>query len=145
MKQLKECLELRCRIREVDENMEEIKAMLYTPKGQDLSGMPKGGGGNGESIIDKLITKKNKLEKCRKNLVCELGEKWIEVENACNNAHISKVQRQLLSYRYYYGLSWKTVTKKMHDYTGQKWNENKTYRIHRTVLCKLNKRNEKTA
>lgn len=145
MKQLKECLELRCRIREVDESMEEIKAMLYTPKCQDLSGMPRGGGGNGESIIDKLITKKGKLEQKRKNLVNELCEKWNEVESACDNAHISKVQRQLLSYRYFHGLSWKVVTKKMHDYTGQKWNENKTYRIHRIVLCKLNKRNEKTA
>lgn len=141
---LKDCLELRHEIKEIDELIEEIKAILYYPKCQDLSGMPKGEG-SGESIIDKLITKKSNLEKKKANIACNLGNKWTVIEKACKNAHISDAGIKLLSLRYYYGLSWKMVTLKMQDYTGQNWNDNKTFRVHRAVLYKLNKEFEKTA
>lgn len=141
---LKECFDLHREIREIDEKIEEIKAILYTPKCQDLSGMPKGEG-NGESIIDKLITKKSKLEQMKLNATKVLSNKWAIVEKACNNAHISNAEIMLLMYRYYYGLSWKAVTNKMRDYAGQEWNENKTFRVHRIVLCKINKEIKKSA
>lgn len=57
MKELDFCLKLYRKCKSIDEEIEEINALLYSPKGQDLSGMPKGNGGN-DSIVDKLVDKK---------------------------------------------------------------------------------------
>lgn len=141
---LEQCLNLRADIRDIDDDIEESKATLYYPKGQDLSGMPKGEG-SGESIIDKLITKKGKLEKDKSELVKRLNALWLNVETVCKNAHISRTSIMLIKYRYYYGLSWKTVRIKMCEYTKQEWNENKVFRIHRAVLCKINNEIDKSA
>ena len=141
---LKECLHLRDKIRDVDEQIEEIKAILYYPKCQDLSGMPKGEG-SGESIIDKLITKKGKLEKKKAETEKQLNTKWLDVERICSNAHISKTNIKLMMFRYYYGLPWKAVRNKMCDYTKQEWNENKIFCVHHNVLCKINNEIDKSA
>lgn len=137
-------MNLREKIRDIDGQLEEIKAMLYYPKCQDLSGMPKGEGSD-NNIIDKLITKKDKLEKEKSKAVILLNAQWLNVETACKNAHISKTDIKLMMFRYYYGLSWKAVRNKMCDFTGQEWNENKVFRVHHTVLCKINNKTNKSA
>lgn len=144
MNLLKECERLRRKIQDIDEKIEKINTILYYPKCQDLSGMPKGEG-SGESIIDKLITKKGKLEATKANIVKEQNNKWSIIEKACNNAHISKTDIMLIKLRYYHGLPWKSVKLKLCDYTGQEWNDNKIFRVHHSVLCKINNEVEKLA
>ena len=136
---LKECYELRTEIIQIEEKIEEINALLYYPKIQQISDMPKGGGGNSEEFTDKLITKREKLKKCEKDKELEFTKKWCIAIKAFRKSRLNTWEVELLTYRYYWALPWKKCGDKMKDFTGQRWNENRIFRVYGKAKEKLSK------
>lgn len=126
MKELDVCLELYIKGKSIDENIEEINALLYSPKVQDLSGMPKGSGGT-DSIVDKLVEKKEKLTRQRYEIEKQKFHCRQEIETMMKECNLTKNEILLIKYRFFYGLSWKRVGKELD------WNENKVFRVYRKI------------
>ena len=126
MKELERCLDLYRQGKVLDERIEEINTVLYTPRGQDLSGMPKGNGG-AESIVDKLVDKKEKLENKRYEIERQKFDCRKQINEMMNECNLTDNEKLLIQYRFFYGLSWKRVGKEL------EWNENKVFRIYRKI------------
>lgn len=126
MKKLDVCLELYIKGKSIDEKIEEINALLYSPKVQDLSGMPKGSGGT-DSIIDKLVEKKEKLTNQRYEIEKQKFHCRQEIETMMKECNLTENEILLIKYRFFYGLSWKRVGKEL------SWNENKVFRVYRKI------------
>lgn len=126
MKKLDTCLELYIKGKSIDEKIEEINALLYSPKVQDLSGMPKGSGGT-ESVVDKLVDKKEKLTDKRYEIEKQKFHCQQEIETMMKECNLTENEILLIKYRFFYGFSWKRVGKEL------KWNENKVFRVYRKI------------
>ena len=126
MRELERCLELYKQGKVLDERIEEINTVLYTPKGQDLSGMPKGNGGN-DSIVDKLVDKKEILQDKRYEIERQKFHCQKQVIVMMNKCNLTQKEKLLIQYRFFYGLPWKRVGKELD------WNENKVFRVYRKI------------
>lgn len=126
MRELEKCLELYRQGKVLDERIEEINTVLYTPRGQDLSGMPKGNGGN-DSIVDKLLDKKNKLINKRYEIEKQIAHSRQKISTMMNECNLTDNEKLLIQYRFFYGLSWKRVGEEL------EWNENKVFRVYRKI------------
>lgn len=126
MKELDFCLKLYRKCKSVDEEIEEINALLYSPKGQDLSGMPKGNGGN-DSIVDKLVDKKEKLQNKRYEIERQKFTCQQQIDEMMNKCNLTRNEKLLIKYKFFYGLPWKRVGKELD------WNENKVFRVYRKI------------
>lgn len=126
MKKLDTCLELYIKGKSIDEKIDKINALLYSPKVQDLSGMPKGNGGT-ESIVDKLVEKKEKLTNERYEIEKQKFHCRQEIVTMMKECNLTENETLLIKYRFFYGLSWKRVGKELG------WNENKVFRVYRKI------------
>lgn len=142
MREFDVCLHLCKKERKINERIEEINTKLYTPKCQDLSGMPKGGG-NSESFLDKLVDEKLELldKRAEVRVMKEHNQKAaILLMKHCN---ISDEQQHLIASRFFNGLKWKKCGVEMTKYTGEKWDENKVFRTYRSILSRIEQHKNK--
>lgn len=126
MRELERCLELHRQGKLLDEKIEEINALLYSPKGQDLSGMPKGSGGT-DSIVDKLVDKKERLQNKRYEIERQKFACRQQIDEMMNKCNLTQNEKLLIQYRFFYGLPWKRVGEEL------EWNENKVFRVYRKI------------
>ena len=138
MQLLNHCLELKGKIDLINDRIADIESKLSSPKNQIISDMPRGGGG-GESITDKLLDRKWALTEKKVMYEAELNSKWIKIHKALNGIGATEEQIVLFQLRFREGLLWKDCQKYMQKHYGDTWNENKVYRVNRTLLSKMHK------
>lgn len=131
---LEQCLDKTRIIKELDEQIAELRARATSPKNQIITGMPRGGGGGNQS--ERYMERLERIE-ARRNKVCtERNVMWCRLEECLH--HESPEYRTLLKYRFYYGLRWKACCDKLKEtYPNSKWNMNKVFRIYRQILRKF--------
>lgn len=137
MKQLNECIKYVRAINNINERISEIEGRATSPKGQKITGMPKGGtmGNQTESYMIKLEA----LESRRKKLETSRLKTWNEVLSVFSEHSVKKEYIELMWYRFYHGYQWKTCEKIMiKNHKDQNWNINKCFRIYRKILNKCN-------
>ena len=106
--------------------IEEIESMLYSPRNQNLSGMPTAHDAPNETM-EKLIEKKERLLKVYKSFLLQLDETELNIENAIETL-ADPAARSILRLRYIDGLKWEQICVKM----GYEWSH--THRIHKNAL-----------
>ena len=126
MKELQECLELKREIERLNERIVEIRAVVFSPKNQVITGMPRGG--NGENVIEKYLIKLERLEERKKALYKDLSDTWQAAEGKMPN--LAEQERYLLYIRFARGLPWKKCAVEMDKRYGN-WNINKVFRTYR--------------
>lgn len=92
------------------EQIEELETMLYGPKGQNLDGMPRGGGGdNGarEAKLDKLKPLREKYNAKVMEMTAELEAIEASIEP------LEPRERRLIRLYYFKGLTWEQVAVEM--------------------------------
>lgn len=125
MKELQECLEAKRYIDKIDERITELKTVIYSPKNQVITGMPRGG--NNENAIEKYLIKLEKLKSRKADLLKYQSEQWGIVKEKAGN--ISEQEQYLLYIRCVEGYSWqKCVSIMQKKY--KNWNINKAFRVY---------------
>lgn len=137
MQRLDECLKLARKIREIDEQIVEIKTRAMSPKSQIITGMPKGSGFLG-SCTDEYIAKLERLEAEKKRRVKERSLLWTETVDILLKENVHHEHIQLLKYRFFCGLPWKQCCTLMcKNYADSGYNINKIFRVYRAILQKF--------
>ncbi len=129
-----ECYQLKVSVLELDETIEEIQTVLYYPKNQLISDMPKGSGGT-NSAVDNLLTKLDNLRREREIKAAAHRVKWAEIVKMLNRCNASKEEKELFKLRFYKGYKWKDCIPLLNENSSGEWNENKVYSTYRLV-CK---------
>ena len=138
MEKLETCLYLHDRINNINEKIELIKARLYSPKNQVLSGMPHSGNVYSDNYAES-IEKLNKLKRIKAELRQELYSIWADYERIMDEIGVQSSHQELIKQRFYCALSWNKCVKIMQvKYSDENWNTNKAFRIYRNVRHKLN-------
>ena len=134
MQKLDECLSLTRDIKELDEQILELKTKALSPKGQIITGMPRGGGSNGNPA-DYYLDRLGIVEARKKRKLAEREAAWQEVVNTCEKANVKKEYIELLQYRFYHGKQWKQCCALMCEkYPDENYNINKVFRVYRKIL-----------
>ena len=115
---------------QIREQIENIRALMTAPKSQVITGMPRGGGGNGDKIGE-AISRIDKLERRYAKKINELLEERKHIENVIEQ--LDNIERLLIRYKYFDGKTWDEVADKI-DQT-----IHNTYAIHRKILQKISK------
>lgn len=140
MREFEECFELAKKIKDINEDILELKSKVMSPKNQIISDMPKGKGGTNE--IESYIIRLERLERIVTGLKLERALKWNTagvIIDACGIT--DKETLDMLQLRFYHGYSWNRVAAYMKKkYPTKKWNVNKCFRVFRSVLDILHKK-----
>ena len=140
MKEFDKCFNTRRKINDIDEDIYELRCAVGSPRNQIITDMPKGSGGTGNAL-DNAVIKLEKLERKRKLILSRLEEEWVVCESIMKACNISEKHKEVMRLRYFKGLSWSKCLKAIkEEYSEEKWNDNKIYRIHRRVLLICTKR-----
>lgn len=132
---LKKVKDLCEKIGEIDEKIEVIETRLYSPKNQIISDMPRGNGRSNDTL-DRALTKLDTLRDTRKFYYDRLVSAWLICEKVFNSCDISDKHVKMFKYRYFNGLAWRKVLRRMEkDYPNEPWNENKIFRMYRQVIA----------
>lgn len=117
----------RDRLREVTQLRERLDTMeggIYSPKGQQLSRTPRGGGG-GRTMED-IVAAHGKLQERYYRQLRELLQLQLEIEQAC--IPLPPMERMVIRARYVEGKSWDVVAKDIGYEAAQ------THRFHSNAL-----------
>lgn len=134
MQELKTMCAIHKQIREVNEDIAEIREQIESPKAQVYSDMPKGSGAG--NAIEAAFIKIERLEAKRKFLCARLASEWLICERLFKSCNIPNKQIKLMEYRYLKGLSWNNCVRLMAaDYPNDLWNANRAYRTHRHIIA----------
>lgn len=127
MKELTECLIVKDKINDINDKIRELRAVISSPKGQVITGMPRGGS-NKENAFDKYLIKVERLERQKKDLLKYRDSQWQKAINKLPD--ITEEEKALLRYRYIDGLPWKKCVVMMNkEYT--KWSINRCFQVNR--------------
>lgn len=136
MRELNECLRLSRDINEINERLVELRYKILSPKNQIISDAPKGGGGP-NNAIEEYIIKSERLEKRKAAITARLDNCWAEALSVFKEREMPKTYISLMWYRFYKAHSWKKCISDMKgQYPDELWNENKIFRIYKTVNIK---------
>lgn len=105
--------------------VENVEAVLYSPRSPKLDGMPHGGSAPGSLVEEAAIKHAELLEKYRRK-VAELSAALVEIENAIEV--LEPRERTLIRLYYAQGLTWEEVCVAM-NYS---WRQ--IHRIHAKAL-----------
>lgn len=108
--------------------IEEVEAVLYSPRSQRLDGMPRGGSAPSSLVEEAAIKHTELLERYRQK-VSELSSALVEIENAIEV--LEPRERTLVRLYYAQGLTWEEVCVAM-NYS---WRQ--VHRIHAKALERL--------
>lgn len=134
MQKLDECLALTRELKEIDEDILELKTTMVSPKGQIITGMPRGGSPVGNKADDYMV-RLERLEEKKKRKTGKREKLWNEAVAVFQKNHIKSEYVELMKYRFYSGLQWKVCCDLMCEkYPTQNWNINKTFRAYRQIL-----------
>lgn len=117
---------------QIERELQKIETQLYSPKAQQLTGMPFGPpqkGGGLEAAVAKHIDRLEKLRKHYATLLDRLVAAQLEIERAIEA--MDPDARTLLRYRYIDGLKWEEICVKM-NYS---WRS--VHRLHAAALIRL--------
>lgn len=117
--------------------IEEVEAVLYSPRSQRLDGMPRGGSAPG-SIVEEAAIKHAELLERYQRKVAEWLTALVEIENTIERLEDPK-ERAVLRLYYAQGLTWEEVCVAV-NYS---WRQ--THRIHAKALKALRTREENNA
>jgi DNA-directed RNA polymerase specialized sigma subunit len=106
--------------------IEEIESMLYSPRNQNLSGMPTAHDAPNDTQ-EKLIEKKEQLLKVYRRFLLQLDETELSIENAIESLADPNA-RTILRCRYIDGMRWEAICVKI----GYEWAQ--VHRIHKNAL-----------
>lgn len=109
--------------------IEELDALLYSPRSQRLDGMPRGGSGNSTDKVDALLDKREEVLNWYRAKKQELDTTLLEIERAIEG--LASRERTLLRLYYIEGLTWEQVAVEM-NYS---WRQ--IHRIHGEALAVL--------
>ena len=139
MKELDECLAKRRKIKDIEEDITELKLKVYSPKGQVITGMPRSGNG-GASQADRYLMKLEKLEAKKKTKVDDLNVCWDNTVEILSGVQINAETIEMLRFRFYWGYKWEKCAAMMKEQFPQSvWNVNKCFRKYSAVLHKIDK------
>lgn len=105
--------------------IEEVEAVLYSPRSQRLDGMPRGGSAPG-SLVEEAAVKHTELLERYRQKVAELSAALVEIENAIEV--LDSRERTLVRLYYIQGLTWEEVCVDM----SYSWRQ--VHRIHAKAL-----------
>ena len=106
--------------------IEEIETMLYSPRNQNLSGMPTAHDAPNDTQ-EKLIEQKERLLKIYRSFLLRLDETELSIEHAIESLE-DPAARTILRYRYIDEMRWEAICVKI----GYEWAQ--VHRIHRDAL-----------
>lgn len=106
--------------------LEELEATMYSPKAQQLTGMPFSGSTRMGSALESMTVKHMELVERYRVKVAELTAEQLEIETAIES--LDGTARTLMRFRYIEGLTWEEVCVKM----SYSWRQ--THRLHRKAL-----------
>ena len=136
MKELSEkWYELKKRIKENNDDIEEIETALYYPRNQVVTDMPRGGGSRGNTV-DRLLAKLERLKAEREMLKSEHYVLWNKILEKLNICGASEDVKKLFELRFYHFKQWKECVPLMTKFSGEEWNENRVYREYRSICEK---------
>lgn len=136
MHELDECLSAARAIKDIDEQIQEIKSRAMSPKNQIITGMPRSTSGFGGKSDDYVI-KLERLNNRRQKRINARDEHWNTALNIFNDINIREDHIHLLWLRFYCGMQWdKCCTLMAEKYPERNWNINKIFRAYRNVLSK---------
>lgn len=115
--------------KQIKEQLEEVESRLYSPKGQQLTGMPSAPSPGGSTITESLIERHAQLVQHYREQLARLEEEQLAVETAIES--LPPTARTILRYRYIDGLKWEEVCVLMH----YSWTQ--THEIHGRALEQL--------
>lgn len=92
---------------QIKEQLEEVESRLYSPKGQQLTGMPSAPSHDGNTITESLIDHHAQLVQRYREQLARLEEEQLAVETAIES--LPPTARTILRYRYIDGLKWEEV------------------------------------
>lgn len=134
MYELKECLSATRTIKDVCEEIEEIRSKAMSPKNQIITGMPRGGFSRKS---DDYVVRLERLERICEKMRFKRDDNWNYALKKFRDANIKPEYIQLMMLRFYSGLQWKKCCEIMiESYPDQNWNINKVFRTYRNVLSK---------
>ena len=138
VREFDEILNIRREINDIDIRLYELKQMTQ-PKAQIISDMPRGG--DRKNLIEEYVIKAEALHKKRDTLCYAIKEKWQGIESLFVVCGVKAEERYVMWLRFFNGLPWKKCSKEMcNEYKSDKWNEQRLFRVYRSVLVKVNKR-----
>lgn len=140
MEILDNCLELRRRIVQIEERIEENSYNIRFPKVQAFSDVPKGK--SSINSIERYIIKQDKLEQEKSKFEKDLSKQWKIVKKMLTECNADEATVHLLYLRFNRGYQWRHCTAIMKKIVNENWNENKTYVVYRKTLKKLEKYNK---
>lgn len=94
-------------IDQINDQIKEIETKLYSPKSPQITGMPKGGTFDETDVIIKYLELQKKAEQKLKKLM----KQTVEINDALEKLPI--IERQVLRYRYIFGLTIKGTAEAM--------------------------------
>lgn len=124
MKELQECLNIKRQIDNIDEKIYKLKAVIYSPKNQIITGMPRGG--NNENAVDRYLIKLEQLEGKKIDLSKKQKSLW---QDSVTRIETNDQERELLYKRFVQGMPWKRCVFELNSTYGN-WNINKAFRIY---------------
>lgn len=136
IEELDECFELRKRVQDISDRIEELELRIRAPKAQPFSDMPHGT--SRTNPLERYITKKEELEVKKHTVEMQLDEKWGETSRLFTDSGATKQELDLLRLRFFYGKPWKECTATMNKIYGN-WNDNASFRAYRKAVERLKK------
>lgn len=115
--------------KQLSERLEEVEAVLYSPKSQQPTGMPFSGSQPEGSALENLSNYHMELQERYRAKLEELAAEQLAIEQAIEP--LDATYRMLLRYRYIDGLKWEEVCIKM-NYS---WRQ--THYLHGRALQQL--------
>lgn len=126
---LRRYLKIRAEKKQIENMLLNLEVRLYSPKSQQLTGMPaassKQGGSEQERLADKVIDLRRKYLEVQAALI----EEQLAIEVAIES--LEPIQRILLRYRYIDGMTWARIGRKMG------YGDAQVFRIHTEALQAL--------
>ena len=126
MRELQECLDIKRVIDEINDEINEKRVAVSSPKNQIITGMPRSG--SVENKFDAYLIKIERLEKRKTVLLEKQHNQWQMAMNKLPN--ITNTERELLKYRFIKGLQWKKCVDKLNEQHGVNWTIGKAFRFY---------------
>jgi hypothetical protein len=128
MREFDICLETHRKLEAVNEQIIELESVVYSPRNQIISDMPRGRGGNTNGN-DALLMKLDRLRQREKILLVARASQWRICEEMLMSVGAKQSEIQLMCLRFFFVLPWNDCARAMN------WNINKCFRIYRKMLA----------
>ena len=127
--ELKQILIIRCRVKSIARQIEELEASKTSIKSPQVTGMPKKPTMTDDSTLDTIIDRINELQEAKKEQIDQL----IDIEERYTKAmgQLDHEESLVLELRYFEGYQWQEVSSEMH------YSQSRIHEIHGQALNKL--------